>query len=163
MPLKKSHLSEQLCRISLTGLKEDTDINAIAPLADDNGRVYVLSTPAVLLPDGSAIATTLNQTRSNALLIQRNISLDPAILLQCFGYNSNAAQRYVQLFDIAGPVVNGAVPEITIPVPGGNSNFSVSPQWSFQNGITIAISTTGPTLTLSATNDLWFNAQFLTS
>ena len=92
-----------------------------------------------------------------------------------FGYNINAAVRFVQVFPqnvvFPGPVpaiAPGTKPEISILVPT-MSNFSLdlSPFgyfWSLgltnlYNAFTIASSTTGDIYTPSGSNDLWINTQ----
>lgn len=89
----------------------------------------------------------------------------------CFGlsgYNSNAAQQFILIFDAARIPAAGATCVAMLQVPG-TSNFSVS--WStsdgklaigraFQRGLVVCNSSTAPTLTIGAA-DCWFDVQYV--
>lgn len=82
----------------------------------------------------------------------------PARLNHCFGYNNLATNQFLQVFDKATAPTNGSVPTICIEIEPGK-NFSVYQAllpWTFQQGIYICNSTTGPTLTLGASNCLFY-------
>lgn len=76
------------------------------------------------------------------------------------GYSTTS--QFLQIHDTAGAPTNGAIPAFTFPITA-NSPFSVdfgAYGMFCANGIRIAISTTGPTLTLGAA-DSFFSVRYM--
>lgn len=93
---------------------------------------------------------------ANSLIVKATAGM----LYGISGYNSGGSQ-FVQVFDAATLPANGAVPKIMFFVPA-NSNFSWDggdASFPFATGIVIAVSTTGPSLTLGAAT-AWINALY---
>lgn len=110
---------------------------------------------------GGSTPTTTNVS-STAYAKSLVIKASAGRLYSLQGYNSGVAQFY-QLHDAAALPADGAAPVCIIFVPAA-SNFSFD--WGmvgrpFTTGIVICNSSTGPTKTLGATADSWFDAQIV--
>lgn len=82
-----------------------------------------------------------------------------ARLHQLIATNTNAALRYIQVFDAAAVPANGAVPLITFPLTAAAStqpplSFGVYGR-TFTNGIVVCNSTTEATLTLGSADSFF--------
>lgn len=102
---------------------------------------------------------------SGNLLKQGLIFTGACDLLLVSGFKENTtALRYVMFFDAAALPAAGAVPKMSISVPGGNASFSYSAPIlpmstnEYAVGVYWALSTTANTLTLAASGDCWVNA-----
>ena len=146
--------------------------NGSEPLTDNNGRLIVrLADGAGFLDDGS-LSTFLN---SGNYVEKYHYNAAAAITVNTFylellyGYNINAAVRFLQIFQgtanaMAAPVL-GAVPTISILVPTmtsfslqpGNEPIAITPIGDNFANFWIVSSTTGNTYTPSGTNDFWLN------
>lgn len=76
-------------------------------------------------------------------------------------HNSKATEQHILVFDRATAPTNGAVPVWTAPVPGSSNlviDFTAYGR-RFANGVVVANSSTGSTLTLGAA-DCWFDVTF---
>ena len=92
---------------------------------------------------------------------QAIVDPNPLSLLLIFGFNQNAATRYLMLFNsqLFPPNGTGAFTQIKIP---GEGTFSLGPFFTdlqsggidFSIGLSLQVSTTPDVLTLSATNDI---------
>lgn len=114
-----------------------------------------------LLAEFHAAGLPLN-TRSNVYENARQVKSGPGYLFGISVYNSKGSGQFVQIFD--SPVLpdEGAVPEVTYTV-ATVSNLAV--QWlplgrSFQRGIYLVNSSTGPTKTIGSA-DCFFDAQYI--
>lgn len=75
--------------------------------------------------------------------------------------NTNAAARFVMLFDASSVPATGAVPILAKSVPAGDAvGFQWWPPRAVQVGIVVCNSTTQATLTLGAADSL-FDVQYL--
>ncbi len=75
-------------------------------------------------------------------------------------YNSNAAQQFILIFDLDGPLTAGAVPKLIYTVAGSAvavSYWGSVGRW-FDRGIVFANSSTANTYTAGAA-DCWFDVQ----
>jgi hypothetical protein len=109
---------------------------------------------------GSFPATT--NVSSTAYEKSHVIKASAGRLYSLSGYNSGVAQFY-QLHDSGTLPADNAVPVFIMSVPAA-SNFSIDygdVGRAFTNGIVICNSSTGPTKTLGATADSWFDAQIV--
>jgi hypothetical protein len=99
-----------------------------------------------------------SQAASEGALIAADLVCPNVCMLQCVvGYNAGAGLLYVQLFDKTTAPIAGDVPEISIPVPGGRTPFSLSMPYAFTLGCAIGISSTEFTYT-SGGNSLAYAA-----
>ncbi len=101
-------------------------------------------------------------TESTAYGKSKIIKAAPGTLLQLSGYNSGGAQ-FIQLHDSATLPADTAVPKRLISVAATSTFSFLLPVTglTFSKGIVVAASSTGPTLTLDASNDVWFQADFI--
>lgn len=77
-------------------------------------------------------------------------------------YNSNTALLYLQIFDSATTPADGAVPQMSMPVPADESRSLL---WGargglFTTGVYVCLSTTAATKTLVGTNWGLFDSNF---
>lgn len=81
-------------------------------------------------------------------------------LAQLTGFNNNATQRWLQIFNTVGAPAPFAVPSFSIIVPG-NSNFSYQPALprNFTTGIYVASSITPNIFTTAGGTDFWLNFE----
>jgi hypothetical protein len=94
-------------------------------------------------------------------VIQFQVAAGPCRLFGFQGINSNAAARFIQVFDFVGTVVNPQVPTVVITAAiAGNFSaaFGTEGRW-FDRGIVIATSTTLATFTAGSA-DMWIDAQW---
>ncbi len=137
---KKSQVSEQLCRVAAFGVKDANAFNAISPLADEHGRLWVRT----IDPIPFIISNIQNSSPPSGSLVQAAsvFGFGPLRIVNVSGYNANATQLFVMLFDTANVPVLNDVPQITIPVPGTFTSFSYGAPFIMLNGLGIAISST---------------------
>ena len=80
-------------------------------------------------------------------------------LFSLVGHNTNAATRYVMIFDQATAPVNGNVPALVTAAPA-NGDFELKGfeqwPWHFENGLYVALSTTDDVLTLAVAEAIFF-------
>jgi hypothetical protein len=107
-----------------------------------------------------AIAGLPLNSHSNAYEAARVVS-GPGLLYGFSIYNSNGSTQFIQVHDSSVLPVEGAVPVMFWPV-ATLSTFSLSwlPGRSFQRGIAICNSSTGPTKTIGAA-DCFFDVQYV--
>lgn len=141
----------------------DTSLDQIDPVVralDNEGRSRAIrGLPTIDEPLSDEVAG-LATVDSRELESSHVIRTRPRILYSCSGYMSNAAIRYIQIFDAVALPPNGAIPKLVTIAPAGPSSFAFTIPTrgiEFLNGIVVAISTTGPTLTLGAA-EMWVNA-----
>lgn len=94
---------------------------------------------------------------TNALTVKTS---GPAVVYGIGGYSTTS--QFLQIFDSATAPVNGAVPDFSFPI-AANAPFSVDFGMFGMfcgRGIRVAISTTGPTLTLGAA-DSFFAVRYM--
>lgn len=76
-------------------------------------------------------------------------------------YNSNGSTQFIQVHDSATLPGNGAVPVMFWPVATVSTlSLSWLPARTFERGIVVCNSSTGPTLTIGAA-DCFFDAQYV--
>lgn len=124
------------------------------PLSDAQIRELVNANVSGVLP--------LNAF-SAALEVQHTIKASAGKLYGVSVLNTNAAARFILLFDAKGTVANGAIPVAVFTAAAGPANLGLyfgSVGRAFEQGIVIANSTTSSTLTLGSA-DSWFDAQFV--
>lgn len=98
---------------------------------------------------------------SGSAEIQRVIKTGASYLFGFTATNSNAAARFIQIFDTDKAVVNGAVPNISVSCPTlADKEMMWWPPRRMDRGIVIAASTTQLTLTLAAAEFL-FDVQYV--
>lgn len=162
---QKSEWSEQICRIGVPGNTfafpdghPQTLSNAVAPLADEYGRLIVV-------PDGGpATATPLFFSTEGTLVDQKVLFLQQAKrLIQLAGFNNDTVTRYVQVYDQVGPVIdNSSPPLVIIPVPGGGT-FSYGLTFLCSNGVlAVGLSTVATSYTSAGAN-MHFTMLYLNS
>jgi hypothetical protein len=89
-----------------------------------------------------------HQAGSEGVLRDADLVCPTPCMLQCVaGYNAAAGLLYVQLFDKSTAPVSGDIPEVSIPVPGGRTPFSLSIPYVFTLGCSIGLSSTELTYT----------------
>jgi hypothetical protein len=107
-----------------------------------------------------AIAGLPLNSHSNAYEASRAVS-GPGLLYGVFAYNSNAATQFIQIHDSATLPPDGAVPALFFPLATVSAYpLSWLPGRSFQRGIVICNSSTGPTKTIGAA-DCFFDVQYV--
>lgn len=116
---------------------------------------------AALIAEFHAAGLPLN-THSNAYEKSRLVKAGPGYLFGFTVFNSNIAAQWVQVHDSPVLPANGSVPVFIVSVA---TIADKGVQWlplgrSFQTGIYLCNSTTGPTLTLGAA-DCFFDAQYV--
>jgi hypothetical protein len=102
-----------------------------------------------------------HNANGGANVVQITVASGPARLYGFQGINSNAAARFIQVFDTPSAVANGAVPQVVITAAiAGNFSafFGDTGRW-FDRGIVIATSSTLATLTLGSA-DMWIDVQW---
>lgn len=121
-----------------------------------------------LLGWGTPSELLANQPLNNhsiAYEASRVIKSGPGILYSLTVYSSLAGNQWVQLFDANTVPADGAVPCCILNLSGTTAGLT-TPQWfwtagrTFQAGIVVCNSTTGPTKTIGAAN-CFFDAQFI--
>lgn len=99
-------------------------------------------------------------SHSNAYEASRVVS-GPGLLYGLFVYNSNAATQFIQIHDSATLPPDGAVPALFFPLATVSAYpLSWLPGRSFQRGIAICNSSTGPTKTIGS-GDCFFDVQYV--
>lgn len=104
----------------------------------------------------------VNYDDSVALEKSAIIKAAPGTLYRLMGYSSKVAAQFIQLHDSATLPADATVPKIVIAVAAA-SNFDIDLGEIgrfFSNGIVACNSSTGPTKTLGAAADCWFNAIY---
>lgn len=111
-------------------------------------------------PDEDETQLPLN-VHSNVYENGHQVKTGPGYLYSFTAYSSNVAAQWVQLFDLIGPPSSGAVPAVIFKVAAAAHIFiTYFPVRSFQTGIWIGNSSTGPTYTAGAA-DTFFDVQFV--
>lgn len=125
-----------------------TDVSPTAPL------------PVVLTPKNDS-ANSPDNSSSAAYENNRVIKASAGILYGVTGYNSKATAQFIQLHNASSLPADTAVPVVIFYVPA-QSNFSIDYPVGryFSTGIVACSSSTGPTKTIGAASDVWFDAQF---
>lgn len=98
-------------------------------------------------------------TTTSAYAASLVVKASPGRLYSLTGFNSGAAQ-WIQIHDAASLPADTAVPKVIVYV-GANQNFSIDYKngRTFENGIVVCNSSTGPTKTIGGA-DCWFDAQW---
>jgi hypothetical protein len=120
----------------------------------------VTGAPAVI-SSTVTIGNPWSQINPVAYVASLIIKATPGTLKQVFGYNSAAADQFIQLHDSATLPAEASVPEDVVIARAG-SNFVIDFGESgkaFAAGITVCNSSTAPTKTIGAAN-CWFSAQY---
>lgn len=123
-----------------------------------SGSVAVTQAAASIALAAYVVPTAAQTTAYAASLVAKGTA---GTLFQVFGYNSHSATVFIQVHNTTSLPANASVPIITIAVPP-TSNFSIDLGLrgsAFGTGITIASSSTGPTLTVSGST-AWINALY---
>lgn len=85
----------------------------------------------------------------------------PGILYGFTVYNSKVTAQFVQVFDASALPADGAIPACVFSVSGSaGAGVNWLPGRTFQTGIVICNSSTGPTKTIGSA-DCYFDAQFV--
>jgi len=92
------------------------------------------------------------------MTLQSRLNCPPGLLQNIMGYNSLAADQWVQIHNSASAPADGAVPIYTFRVVA-LQNFSFTIPVPCSAGIYICNSTTGPIKTLGAAN-CFFSIQY---
>lgn len=109
--------------------------------------------------EASGAGLPLN-SRSLAYEKARVVKAGPATLYGFSVYNSKVSAQFVLVFDSATLPANGAIPEAVFTVATvANLGVAWWPGRTFERGIVLANSSTGPTLTIGSA-DCWFDAQY---
>lgn len=106
-------------------------------------------------------AVARRNAASAAYEASRVVKAGPGALFGFTGFNSLGSAQWIQLHDATALPANGAVP-VAIFTAATIANFSADYGIygrTFQTGILICNSTTGPTLTIGAAN-CWFDCQY---
>ena len=115
--------------------------------------------PAAKIALGAFVTPTAAQTTAYAASLV--VKAAAGTLYQIFGYNSHSATVFVQVHNTTSLPADTSVPIITFAVPA-TSNFALDLGLmgrAFGTGITVASSSTGPTLTVSGST-AWINALY---
>ena len=111
-------------------------------------------------PDADEQLLPLNKS-SIAYAASLVIKTGPGILYGFTVYSSKTSSQFVQVFDATTLPADGAIPAALFTVAtAANLGVNWIPGRTFQNGIVICNSSTGPTKTLGSA-DCWFDAQYL--
>jgi hypothetical protein len=120
---------------------------AVGQSTGANSLPVVLASDQSAVPVAPALATSggwkpklLNGLTNAAVTIKASAGQ----LAMLEGYNPNAAQIYIQVFDSASPTVGTTTPVLSIPIAaGGTGGFTLSLAGvQFANAITVAATTT---------------------
>lgn len=100
--------------------------------------------------------------RSNVYENARLVKAGPGFLFGFTVYNSKGSGQFIQVFDSATLPAEGAVPEVFYDIA---TVVAKGVQWlplgrTFQRGIYLVNSSTGPTKTIGSA-DCWFDAQYV--
>lgn len=158
-----------------------TENAASAPLCDEQGRLIVRTASAAgfITPNATGLGVAQEAGSApqkdnlglviSAKVMERATFFDPTTLLgypfctRMFGYSASAGFVQLILKDESGganPPINGDIPEVTIPIGAGQNfafgEYGLGAAGNNDDATYIALSTTGPTLTLAGTADLWF-------
>lgn len=135
--------------------------SAVLPVAADGNH------PKLALDQGGRILVspgilgTVAPFNSAGDVTRLIVKAAPGVLHSVYGYNSNAATRWIQFHDSAGIPALGAVPSFVAIPAAANSPFS----WVYSRGfiasigIVICTSTTRATLTAGAA-DMWVSGEY---
>jgi hypothetical protein len=119
-----------------------------------------LLTAADVVTNVPAASSTASTTAYAASLV---VKASAGRLFSVNGYNSKASTQFIQVHDAASLPSNSAVPLAILTVPA-TSNFSIdfgALGIPLSTGIVLAASSTGPTLTVDTSSDVWFQASYL--
>lgn len=125
-------------------------------LGDRVGAQFDLNTGALMVNPGIPSSTMVTSSAYASSLV---VKASAGTLVYCSGYSSLGSAQWIQVHNATSLPANTAVPKFIIPV-AATSGFSF---WIpltgayFGTGITVCNSTTGPTLTVGA-SDTWFQA-----
>lgn len=127
--------------------------------AEQGGRD--MANMAALIAEFHAAGLPLN-THSNAYEASRLVKAGPGYLFGFTVYNSKGSGQFIQVHDSATLPAEGAVPEVFIDIA---TVIAKGVQWlplgrSFQRGIYLVNSSTGPTKTIGSA-DCFFDAQYV--
>ena len=110
--------------------------------------------------EASGAGVPLN-SRSVAYEAFRVVKAGPGTLYGFTVYNSNGAAQFILVFDAQELPANTAVPVAVFTVATvQNLGVEWLPGRTFERGIVLANSSTGPTLTIGSA-DCWFDAQYV--
>lgn len=102
-------------------------------------------------------ANNFNPRLANSLIVKTGAGV-------LYGFtvsNTNASAQFVQVFDAATVPADGAVPILSLSVPGGNgTGFNWIPGRAFLVGMVLCNSSTQATKTIGSA-DCLFDAQYL--
>lgn len=118
---------------------------------------------AALTPTGSTSPSNFKNVGANATL---NVKASAGKVFSLYCHNSNAASRYVQLFNTATvPATGVTVPDFCFLVPPGNqtvigTDFFTNAGCAFATGIAFAFSTTRDVYTAGSAGDQQTSIQF---
>jgi hypothetical protein len=108
-----------------------------------------------------AIAGLPLNKHSNAYAASISVLSGPGLLYGFAVYNSNAATQFIQLHDSATLPPDGKEPVMFWPVATASTlSIGYLPGRSFQRGVVLCNSSTGPTKTIGAA-DCFFDAQYV--
>jgi hypothetical protein len=134
--------------------------NDYGPAAVGQGG-ELFATPCPPLNATSAVAVALTEAASTVLEASRIIKASAGTLFRLGFYNSNAAARFVLLHNSATLPADAVAPMHFWPVDPGKRIDLDFGRYGIRcsAGITVCLSTTGPTKTIGAA-EAWFNAGY---
>lgn len=119
-------------------------------------------TNAVALVPSNGLLTRSSNATVSAYAASLIIKSSAGKLYGVIGYNSKAADQFIQIHDSATLPAEGAIPKVVITV-APTTNFSVdfgTLGRAFNAGIVVCNSSTGPTKTIGS-SDTWFDCQYI--
>lgn len=145
----------------LTELQLKADLTETQPVSIDQatpGTTNLVQNKE--MPDATSTFNPTNAT-STAYEASRVVKASAGTLYSVTGYNSKTSAQFIMVFNATSLPANGTAATVMFTVPA-SSNFSYSADKFgrfFSIGITVANSSTGPTITVGSA-DCFFDCQY---